>query len=145
MTSAHIPADRRERVRQAAGQRCGYCLSPQHLVLGQLEIDHLQPTAYGGTDEEDNLWLACRLCNNAKSAQTECRDPITGQLVPLFNPRRQSWSEHFVWSDDGTRILGKTPIGRATIVALQLNNLISVVVRRHWVAAGWHPPDVNSG
>jgi hypothetical protein len=66
-------------------------------------------------------------------------------LVPLFNPRRQSWSEHFVWSDDGTRILGKTPIGRATIVALQLNNLISVVVRRHWVAAGWHPPDVNSG
>jgi hypothetical protein len=66
-------------------------------------------------------------------------------LVPLFNPRRQSWSEHFVWSDDGTRILGKTPIGRATIVALQLNNLISVVVRRHWVPAGWHPPDVNSG
>ena len=145
MTSAHIPDDRRDRVRQAAGQRCGYCLSPQHLVLGQLEIDHLQPTACGGTDEEDNLWLACRLCNNAKSAQTECLDPITGQLVPLFNPRRQSWSEHFVWSDDGTRILGKTPIGRATIVALQLNNLISVVVRRHWVAAGWHPPDVNSG
>jgi hypothetical protein len=115
------------------------------LVLGQLEIDHLQPTACGGTDEEDNLWLACRLCNHAKSAQTECRDPITGQLVPLFNPRRQSWSEHFVWSDDGTRILGKTPMGRATIVALQLNNLISVVVRRHWVAAGWHPPDVNFG
>ncbi len=90
----------------------------------------------------------CEYCHSpmhCKSAQTECRDPITGQLVPLFNPRRQSWSEHFVWSDDGTRILGKTPMGRATIVALQLNNLISVVVRRHWVAAGWHPPDVNSG
>ncbi len=87
----------------------------------------------------------CCLCNNAKAAQTECHDPVTGRLTPLFNPRREQWSDHFHWSKEGTRILGKTPTGRATIVALQLNNLISVVVRRHWVAAGWHPPDRNQG
>lgn len=65
---------------------------------------------------------------------------MTGQVVPLFNPRRHQWSDHFRWRRDGTRIIGTTPIGRATIVALHLNNLISVVVRRHWVAASWHSP-----
>lgn len=143
MTASWIPEDRRERIRQEAGHRCGHCLSPQHLVLGLLEIDHLQPQAANGGDEDDNLWLACRLCNNAKAAQTESRDPVTGRVVLLFNPRRQTWNDHFRWSRDGTRILGRTAVGRATIVALQLNNLIAVMVRRHWVKAGWHPPGVD--
>lgn len=141
MTPSWISEERRTRIRQEAGDRCGYCLSPQHLVLGTLEIDHLQPKAAGGNDEDNNLWLACRLCNNAKAAQTESFDPVTGRIVPLFNPRLQHWPDHFRWSRDGTRILGHTPIGRATIVALQLNHLIAVIVRRHWVTAGWHPPE----
>jgi geranylgeranyl pyrophosphate synthase len=58
----------------------------------------------------------------------------------LFNPRRQKWSRHFVWSEDGTLIIGKTACGRATVVALQLNNPIAVLVRQQWVAVGWHPP-----
>jgi hypothetical protein len=58
----------------------------------------------------------------------------------LFDPRRQIWSEHFAWSEDGTRVLGATPCGRATVLALELNSLIAVSVRRYWVAAGWHPP-----
>jgi hypothetical protein len=61
-------------------------------------------------------------------------------MVPVYNPRRQVWSEHFEWSRDGTQILGRTACGRATVIALRLNNLIAVTVRRHWVAAGWHPP-----
>ena len=59
----------RTRVRSQAGDRCGYCLAPQRLVLGWLEIEHIIPQAQGGSDEEDNLWLACRLCNNYKNAQ----------------------------------------------------------------------------
>jgi hypothetical protein len=108
--------------------------------MGQLEIEHIRPQARGGSDGEDNLWLACRLCNNAKRVQTAGRDPGTGRAVPLFDPRHQSWAEHFAWSADGTRILGRTAIGRATVVALQLNNFIAVMVRRCWAAAGWHPP-----
>ena len=94
----------------------------------------------GGSDRESNLWLACRLCNNGKGAQTQALDPVTGRRVKLYNPRRQRWRAHFAWSEDGTRILGKTPCGRATVLALQLNNLIAVMVRREWVSAGWHPP-----
>jgi hypothetical protein len=138
--SSHVSAEVRDRVRQQAGHRRGYCLSPQHLVLGTLEIEHLTPRARGGSDEEENLWLACRLCNNFKADQVSARDPETGRDVVLFNPRQQRWAEHFVWTGDGTRIQGKTACGRATVIALQLNNIVAVTVRRYWVQAGWHPP-----
>ncbi len=140
MSHSQISAEVLARVRSQAGDRCGYCLSPQHLVLGWLEIEHIIAKARGGSDDEENLWLACRLCNNYKSTQTFCLEPVTGQRVRLFDPRRQQWSEHFMWSEDATRILGLTPCGRATVVALHLNNPIAVMVRRNWVSAGWHPP-----
>jgi hypothetical protein len=108
--------------------------------LGLLEIEHIVPTARGGSDAEDNLWLACRMCNNFKGTQTHGRDPVTGRRIRLFNPRRQQWSKHFMWSTDGVHIVGRTACGRATVVALQLNNIIAVMVRREWVSAGWHPP-----
>ena len=131
----------RARVRIQAGNRCGYCQSSQRYVLGLLEIDYIIPTARGGLDEEENLWLACRMCNGFKGTQTHARDPATGRRVRLFNPRRQRWSRHFLWSEDGTHIIGRTTCGRATIIALQLNNVIAVIVRREWAAAGWHPPE----
>lgn len=130
----------RVQIRERAQDRCGYCQSPQQYVLGLLELDHIIPIAKGGTDAEDNLWLACRLCNGFKGMQTHARDPRTSRRVRLFNPRRQRWARHFLWSDDGTRIIGRTACGRATVVALQLNHVIAMMVRREWVAAGWHPP-----
>jgi len=141
MSQTKIPEIVRVRVRTSAENRCGYCQSRQRYVLGLLEIEHIIPKAKGGTDAEENLWLACRLCNNAKGTQTHARDPVTKRVVRLFDPRRQIWSRHFTWSEDGTIIIGKTVCGRATVVALQLNQLIAVTVRRQWVAAGWHPPD----
>jgi hypothetical protein len=138
--SASIPDDVRDRVRQRADNRCGYCRSRQEYVLGFLEIEHIIPKSRGGTDDEQNLWLACRLCNHYKGAQTQERDPQTGRLIGLFDPRRQQWRRHFRWSDDGLSILGRTACGRATVVALNINNLIAIIVRSHWVEAGWHPP-----
>jgi hypothetical protein len=130
----------RERIRRQADDRCGYCLSPQKLVLGQLEIEHLIPRALGGKDEEDNVWLACRMCNGYKGKQIKAIDPQTEQPAALFNPRKQKWSDHFMWSEDGSMIIGLTPTGRATVDALQLNNPIAIIVRLEWVSAGWHPP-----
>jgi HNH endonuclease len=135
-----ISAAVRARVRAEAHNRCGYCQSSQLYVLGILEIDHIIPKAHGRCDEEANLWLACRLCNSFKGKQMVARDPLHGRRVRLFNPRRQRWSRHFQWSEDGTRIIGRTSCGRATVIALQLNHVIAVLVRREWVAAGWHPP-----
>lgn len=100
-----------ERLRQSADSQCGYCLSRQEYVLGPLEIDHIIPVTKGGGDDKDNLWLACRLCNNVKGTQTDARDWLSGQMVALFNPRNQEWSDHFRWSEDGTQIERVTACG----------------------------------
>ncbi|MBC5796515.1 MAG: HNH endonuclease [Sphaerospermopsis kisseleviana] len=141
MSSSQISEEVRARVRNQANNQCGYCRSLQKYVLGILEIDHIIPKAKGGTDDEENLWLACRLCNGYKGTQTEGFDPVTNQKVKLFNPRQQKWSHHFAWTNNGTHIMGLTAFGRVTVVALQLNNIYAVTVRQAWVSAGWHPPE----
>jgi hypothetical protein len=141
MSVADIPHAVRQRIRESAWERCGYCLSSQRYVMAKLEVEHLIPRALGGSDEESNLWLSCGLCNRYKGSQTTGNDPTDGSQVALFNPRQQIWREHFRWSSEGTHILGVTPIGRATVEALRLNNELAVEVRRNWVFAGWHPPE----
>lgn len=135
-----ISAEVEKRVYEAAGYRCGYCLAAQQYILGWLEIEHLHPISLGGTDDEKNLWVTCRFCNNFKSNQTQADDPETGLRVALFNPRKDTWTEHFKWSEDGVQIIGVTPRGRATVIALRINYEIALMVRRNWVAVGWHPP-----
>ena len=141
MTPGTISDALRARVRAQAGNRCGYCLVRQEYVPWVLEAEHILPKSKGGTDDEENLWLACHSCNLFKSDQTHGRDPLTGRRVRLFNPRRQPWKRHFRWSEDGAFIIGRTVCGRATVVALNLNNLVAVTVRRNWITAGWHPPE----
>ncbi len=138
--SQYIPQAVQEHIRSQAKNQCGYCKSAQKYVLGQLEIDHIIPTAKGGSDDKENLWLACRMCNNFKGTPTHAIDPVSGQQVRLFSPRHQSWKRHFLWDAEGTRIIGRTACGRVTIIALQLNHPIAVMVRQQWVTAGWHPP-----
>ncbi len=141
MARRAIPAAVDRRVRERAGQRCGYCLSPQSLVMARLEIEHIIPLAKGGGDDETNLWLACPICNGHKSDKTEATDPETGRLAPLFHPGAQIWAEHFEWAADGVRIVGKTAVGRATVEALHLSDdADALIVRGYWVLAGWHPP-----
>jgi hypothetical protein len=131
----------RQRIAEQAHHRCGYCLT-QEVVSGiPLTLEHIIPKVGGGQDVEENLWLSCRLCNEAKGVLTEAIDPETGVTVPLFNPRTQAWAEHFTWSEDGIRIIGQTPTGRATVVALSLNSELRVRARAIWVEAGWHPPE----
>ncbi|MBI5879763.1 MAG: HNH endonuclease [Chloroflexi bacterium] len=141
MAREHLPVHVDRRVRLTARNRCGYCLSPQHLVMARLEIEHIIPSSRGGTNDEENLWLACPICNAHKSDRVDEVDPQTGARFPLFNPRTQNWFEHFRWSDDGLKIEGLTAIGRATVNALHLDDDADVIeVRSYWVLAGWHPP-----
>jgi hypothetical protein len=141
MPREYIPVAVERRVREADGHRCGYCLSPQHLVMARLEIEHIIPISRGGPSTEDNLWLCCPLCNKAKGDRVTGTDPNTGEDVPLFDPRAQRWHDHFAWSADGLRISGKTPTGRATVALLHLDSdPDAILVRSYWVQAGWHPP-----
>lgn len=141
MARRHLSTYLDQRVRHAAKQRCGYCLSPQHLVMACLEVEHIIPLAKGGTDDETKLWLACPICNGHKADKISALDPETGVIVLLFNPRTQRWTDHFCWSNDGLQVIGLTPTGRATVLAFQLSDdPDALVVRSYWVLAGWHPP-----
>lgn len=140
MSQSYIPKALRERVAAQARYRCGYCLTAEAIVGTPMEFDHIVPESLGGATEEENLWLACSLCNSHKSDRIVALDPVTGDVVRLFNPRSQPWQAHFAWSEAGDEISGLTPTGRATVLALNLNRPSLVKARQLWVQVGWHPP-----
>jgi len=130
----------RQRVRRADRERCAYCLTSEANSGIPLTVDHIWPLSRGGQTIFENLCLACRICNEFKTDRTDAEDPLTGDTYPLFNPRTQNWADHFTWSADGTHVEGLTAIGRATVVALRMNEAVIVGARRRWVVSGWHPP-----
>jgi len=140
MSSTYIPQALRQQVAAQARYRCGYCLTSEMIVGMPMEIDHIIPQSLGGPTEEANLWLACSLCNDHKSNRIAFLDLLTGEVVRLFDPRRQVWRAHFAWTAENDRIISLTSTGRATIAALHLNRPSLVRARQAWVSAGWYPP-----
>lgn len=126
------------RVHERAAFQCEYCQTGQRVTGQAMHVEHIKPD---GSNDLDNLALACATCNLSKARATFAPDPDTGNLVPLFNPRTQVWAEHFEWIENGTILLGLTPFGRATIVRLQMNVARIVNARKVWVRAGEHPPE----
>ena len=121
--------------------RCAYCHSPEYLLGFPLEVDHIIPQSLDGPTVLINLCWACRSCNGYKWHHTHGRDPQTERRVRLFHPRRQTWLRHFRWSDDGTRIVGLTATGRATVVALQMNHDLITNLRGLWKVLQLHPQE----
>ena len=139
--SVYIPVRLRSRIQKVGRNRCAYCLTSEMNSGIPSAHDHIHPRIKGGKTEFENLCQACRPCNEFKGDETEAIDPLSGERVPLFNPRTERWTNHFEWSLDGTQIIGLTNIGRATIIALQMNNPTIATARRRWTIAGWHPPE----
>jgi hypothetical protein len=140
MSRPYISVQLTAQILADAGHRCGYCRTDERLTGSPLSIEHILPIAAGGPTERENLWRSCRECNERKGALVRAADPESGEIVALYNPRTQRWNEHFRWSDDGLRVLGLTAVGRATVVALDLNRPHQLVARQRWVIVGWHPP-----
>ncbi len=136
----HIPAGLRQQVIERAGGRCEYCQTPRAIVI-EMAVDHIVPVAAGGETTIDNLCLACISCNARKLDFQEAVDPESGETALLFNPRTQRWEAHFRWEEDGVRLVGLTPVGRAAVERLRMNRPLLVEARRLWVEAGWHPPE----
>jgi hypothetical protein len=135
----------RQFLRVRAEYLCEYCHSPERSSSDTFTIDHLYPRSLGGSNDLDNLALACRRCNERHYNFTSGIDPKTDTEVALFNPRQQCWADHFTWTIDGLKIMGKTPTGRATCHRLDLNDEFHnrgfiQSSRQLWVQGGWHPP-----
>ena len=122
---------------QRAGNCCEYCRIPQPCTSLPHEVDHIRSRKHNGTTTLDNLCWACARCNDSKGSDIAEYDPTTNELVPLFNPRVDVWSEHFEWH--GPALFGKTKIGRATVELLRINLPERVEHRRLLMEAGSLP------
>lgn len=132
----------RQQVARRADHCCEYCKTQQILIGMPLVIDHILPTSAGGSNELENLAAACYRCNQFKGAQIYTVDPLCEDRIYLFNPRSQVWLEHFYWAEQGLYILGKTPVGSATVKTLRLNNEYVTESRKRWISQNWHPPNI---
>lgn len=137
MIQARISAALRREVRERAGERCEYCLLAESQAFFPHEPDHLIARQHGGETISANLALACFDCNRFKGPNIASLDPVTGELVILFNPRTQRWSEHFKLN--GGRIVPLTPVGRATEKMLRLNLPVRAKARERWIVLGLYP------
>lgn len=114
-----------------------YCLVYADYAAFKHEIDHVIAVKHGGATEADNLAYACAQCNRFKGSNIAALDPRTGEIVPLFNPRKQPWHEHFRL--DGSVITLLSASGRATERLLELNQIDRVLLRQELIAAGRYP------
>ncbi|WP_449418583.1 HNH endonuclease [Phormidium nigroviride] len=141
MASERVTSAIRQAVSTRAKNYCEYCRSSAEFAIDSFTVDHIKPRQAGGETTLDNLAWACFGCNGHKQARTRGTDPETDREVAFYNPRQQVWTEHFVWSQDFTEVIGKTPCGRATINALRLNRTGVMNLRRLLVREGLHPPE----
>jgi 5-methylcytosine-specific restriction endonuclease McrA len=115
-----MDAATRRLVWELALDQCEYCgLTQQAAPFSSFQIEHVIPKQHGGTDDPSNLALACYHCNLHKGPNLAGIDPMTGEIVPLFHPRRDTWDDHFA-EREGV-IVGLTPAGRATVQVLAMN------------------------
>ncbi len=123
----YISSALRNLVYERAKGRCEYCLISEGISFARHQIDHVIAEKHGGSTDDENLALSCTLCNKYKGSDIASIDE-TGEVIPLFNPRRDVWSEHFR-IDEG-RFIGLTPKGKVTMRLLQINNFARVEERR---------------
>jgi hypothetical protein len=129
-----ISTELRAAVVQRAQGRCEYCGIPEKARLVRHEVDHIIAGQHRGETTLENLALACFYCNRYKGPNLASIDPPSGDIVRLFNPREDSWAEHFKYS--GPEIVPLTAIGRATVALLNLNSSRSLQARMLSMSVG---------
>jgi len=101
------------------------------------QFDHIIAEVHGGSDGHLNRANACVPCNLYKGPNLSGVDPHTGNVVRLFDPRRQNWKRHFRWN--GAVLEGRTQCGRATVRTLRINMPIRVTLRQSLIDIGEFP------
>jgi exopolyphosphatase/pppGpp-phosphohydrolase len=140
MSSHKFSETIQEKVRQRAKYLCEYCHACEQWQYVRFSIDHVIPINIGGSNNLDNLALACFHCNRRKGSKIKATDPQSKQEVNLYNPRLQYWGNHFIWSADGLTIIGLTKEGRATINLLSMNRERVLNIRKADILVSRHPP-----
>lgn len=119
-STASIPDEVRRHAAERARWRCEYCMLPQADGGFRHHIDHIVSRKHGGGSQEDNLALACAVCNRNKGTDVAALSADRDQPVRLFHPRRQAWADHFRF--DGPFVRALTETGEVTIRVLRMND-----------------------
>jgi 5-methylcytosine-specific restriction endonuclease McrA len=112
-----ISDDLRGRVAVRAQRSCEYCLLHEDHSYWPHQIDHVISLKHGGSSEFENLAYSCLRCNAWKGSDIGSLDG--NHFVPLFNPRKDLWQNHFTMR--GLVIKPLTAEGRVTARLLRLN------------------------
>ena len=127
MSRTYISQSLRKAVIERANGRCEYCGISQNDTFLPHQPDHIIAEQHRGKTEAENLALACFDCNKAKGPNIASIDPESGEIVRLFNPRRDKWDNHFRYQSNF--IIGNSPIGRATVELLLFNHSDRLIIR----------------
>ena len=135
--SSYVSAELRRFIQSRARSLCEYCLIQQSDTYLGCQVDHVISEKHGGTTEEENLAFACTFCNRAKGSDIGSVSPISGEFIRFYNPRRDTWSEHFQLV--ASRIETVSEIGEVTAAILGFNKLERVLERTELMALGKYP------
>ncbi len=131
---SRVPRQLAAKVARRAGHRCEYCHLPEDASLFAFQPDHVIAVKHHGPTNAENLAWTCFYCNSYKGACVAGYDPDSFRLTRLFDPRRDAWTEHF--KRQRGLIIGMTPVGRATVVVLNINHPDAIKIREELIADG---------
>ena len=135
MGSRFSPAIRKF-VASRANFRCEYCKKPEIVANFPFHIEHIISKQHGGTDDLNNLAYSCSWCNWKKGPNIATVLVEGGSLLPLFNPRNQTWSDHFRVEEGA--IIGFSDIAEGTIQLLEMNKAELIIERKELMEAGFY-------
>jgi hypothetical protein len=134
----YVPAALRREVVDRANRCCEYCRVGESEREFPFAVDHIIATKHGGETVAENLCFSCYWCNSHKGSDIASIDRQQGeQLSWLFNPRKQSWDDHFRL-DDG-KLIPLTAEGRVTVTLFQLNQPALIFERQMLIERGIYP------
>lgn len=124
----------RQQIAKNANFKCEYCLTPEFFLATTFHIDHIKSIKHGGKTLLQNLAYACPHCNQNKGSDIASYTD-EDELVRLFNPRKDVWSEHFEVIKSGI-LSPLSSIGEVTINTLSFNQLERVIFRKSLIEIG---------
>lgn len=120
-------------VAQRANHRCEYCKAPEVVFNFPFEVEHVIPLSRQGSNQEDNLALACRSCNLRKGNRISGKIPESDVEITFFHPRKDRWEDHFCVNEALGEVVGRTPSGQVTVASLVMNSPAQVIARQLWI------------
>lgn len=132
-----ISATVKKLVATRANNQCEYCHLPEQVSFYSFHIDHIKSIKHGGTSIPENLAHCCPDCNFFKGSDVGTFSSDDAYLVRFFNPRTDTWHDHFELHEG--MILGKTEIGISTVRIFQLNDTERLLFRRQLIKMGLYP------